>query len=129
MPTYVGDPRTLRLGRVLRRTGLDELPQLINIVRGEMSFVGPRPLRTVVIHGYLAQWPQFVERHRVRPGITGLSQVRAGYTVQPLDRLRYDQLYIQDIRLRNDLAILVQTLWVVARSTLHRSSVQSPLHF
>ncbi len=129
VPTYAGDPRTLWVGRILRRTGLDELPQTINILRGEMSLVGPRPLRTVVIHGYLAQWPQFVERHRVRPGITGLSQVRAGYAVEPLDRLRYDQEYIRTMSARRDLEIMLWTLWVVVRATWRHKSSQSPLHF
>ena len=129
VPTYVGDPRTLWVGRVLRRTGLDELPQTINILRGEMSLVGPRPLRTVVIHGYLAQWPEFVGRHRVRPGITGLSQVRAGYAVEPLERLRHDQEYIGAMSVGRDLEIMLRTLWVVLRATWRHKSGQSPLHF
>lgn len=129
IPTYLGDPRTLRVGRFLRRSGLDELPQLVNILRGEMSFVGPRPLRTVVIHAYLKEMPQFVERHRVRPGITGLSQVRAGYEVKPLERLHYDQLYISDMSLRHDLTIVAQTLRVVARSIVQGDSAPSPMHF
>ncbi len=108
-----GDRRTLRVGRIMRKAALDELPQLLNILRGEMSFVGPRPLRTVVIHEVLQEIPQFAERHRVRPGIAGLSQVRGGYYVTPLQRLRYDRVYVNNAGLRLDITLLLQGLLIV----------------
>lgn len=108
-----GDPRVLAVGRWLRKMALDELPQLVNILRGEMSFVGPRPLRTVVIHEYLQGLPRFSERHRVQPGIAGLSQVRGGYYVTPRQRLRFDRLYVAHMSLRLDLSILLQAALIV----------------
>ncbi len=123
VPALAQDPRILRIGRFLRKTALDELPQLINILRGEMSFVGPRPLRTVVVYDYLQDLPQFAERHRVRPGITGLSQVIGGYYVTPLQRLHFDRIYIRHMRLAFDLQLLLLTvmvLWLRWRSDADR---------
>lgn len=111
-----GDPRILAVGRILRQLALDESPQLINILKGDMSIVGPRPLRTVVVHGYLQQMPEFAMRHRVLPGIAGLSQVVAGYYVTPPDRLACDRQYIDllhTLGLRYDLQILLQAFSVV----------------
>jgi lipopolysaccharide/colanic/teichoic acid biosynthesis glycosyltransferase len=101
------DPRITRFGRFLRRTALDELPQLINIIRGEMSFVGPRPQRVVLVYEDLLTVPGYAERHRVQPGIAGLAQVCGHYWVTPLQRVRYDRLYIKNLSLRLDLELLV----------------------
>ncbi|MDQ4078399.1 MAG: sugar transferase [Chloroflexota bacterium] len=113
IPAREGDERTLLVGRFLRKAALDELPQLINILRGEMSFVGPRPLRTVVIHQYLQTLPQFAERHKVRPGIAGLSQVIGGYYLTPLQRLRFDRIYVRHLSISLDLQILLLALLIV----------------
>jgi len=101
------DERILRGGGLLRKTALDELPQLINILRGEMSFVGPRPQRTVLVHDYLKSLPEYTERHRVRPGLAGLAQVAGDYYLTPRQKLRFDLIYIRHIGLGFDLKLLL----------------------
>ena len=102
----VGDERVLFFGRFLRKTALDELPQLINILLGEMSFVGPRPQRTVLVHEYLQTIPEYAERHRVLPGLAGLAQVAGDYYLTPRQKLRFDRLYILHTNLGFDLKLL-----------------------
>ncbi|MDI7277891.1 MAG: sugar transferase [Anaerolineae bacterium] len=113
IPAREKDQRTLAVGRVLRKTTLDELPQLVNVLRGEMSLVGPRPLRTVVIHGYLRDLPSFAGRHAVLPGVAGLSQVRGGYYISPRQRLRYDLIYVRRASFGLDLRILLEAFLIV----------------
>lgn len=100
------DERVLVIGRVLRKTALDELPQLINILRGEMSFVGPRPQRTVLVRGYLESMPEYAERHAVLPGLAGLAQVVGDYYLTPRQKLRFDRLYIRYRSLGFDLKLI-----------------------
>jgi lipopolysaccharide/colanic/teichoic acid biosynthesis glycosyltransferase len=101
------DPRVTGVGRFLRRTSLDELPQLLNVLRGDMSLVGPRPL-PVVEHALLPDWSG--PRLSVRPGITGLWQV-AGRTLVPFEEmLRLDCRYVSELSWRSDLEILVRTV-------------------
>jgi lipopolysaccharide/colanic/teichoic acid biosynthesis glycosyltransferase len=100
------DERVLWIGRFLRKTALDELPQLINILQGDMSFVGPRPQRTVLVHGYLLAMPEYAERHCVRPGLAGLAQVAGDYYLTPRQKLRFDLLYIRYQSLGYDLKLL-----------------------
>lgn len=100
------DQRVLMFGRLLRKTALDELPQLINILRGEMSFVGPRPQRTVLVRGYLQQMPEYAQRHRVLPGLSGLAQVAGDYYLTPRQKLRFDRLYIRHASLGFDIKLL-----------------------
>jgi len=101
------DGRVLVVGRFLRKTALDELPQLINILSGEMSFVGPRPQRTVLVRGYLESIPEYAERHRVLPGLAGLAQVVGDYYLTPRQKLRFDRLYIQHANLAFDLKLIL----------------------
>lgn len=101
------DGRVLVVGRVLRKTALDELPQLINILLGEMSFVGPRPQRTVLVRGYLEQMPEYAIRHRVLPGLAGLAQVVGDYYLTPRQKLRFDRLYIQHVGLLFDIKLIL----------------------
>lgn len=100
------DERVLIIGRILRKTALDELPQLINILRGEMSFVGPRPQRTVLVRGYLESMPEYAERHAVLPGLAGLAQVVGDYYLTPRQKLRFDRLYIRYCNLGFDLKLI-----------------------
>jgi lipopolysaccharide/colanic/teichoic acid biosynthesis glycosyltransferase len=106
------DPRRTRVGRVLRRWSLDEIPQFWNVVRGEMSIVGPRPeeLRIASLYDDRAS-----ERLRLRPGITGFQQVHCRGTEQFDERLRYDLYYINNQSFFLDLLIILQTLWVVIK--------------
>lgn len=101
------DERILAVGRFLRKTALDELPQLINILWGEMSFVGPRPQRTVLVRGYLEEMPEYAERHRVLPGLAGLAQVAGDYYLTPRQKLRFDRLYIRHRSLGLDLKLII----------------------
>lgn len=100
------DDRVLLIGKVLRKTALDELPQLLNILKGEMSFVGPRPQRTVLVYSYLQQMPAYSERHQVLPGLAGLAQVAGDYYLTPRQKLRFDRLYIRHSNLGFDLKLL-----------------------
>lgn len=88
------DPRVTRVGRILRATRLDELPQLLNVLKGDMSLVGPRPERPVFVEEFARQNPHFRLRELVKPGLTGLAQVMGRYNTTPQDKLRYDLLYI-----------------------------------
>jgi lipopolysaccharide/colanic/teichoic acid biosynthesis glycosyltransferase len=102
-----GDQRVLRTGKLLRKTALDELPQLVNILKGEMSFVGPRPQRTIMVEEYLKVMPEYADRHRVLPGLAGLAQVVGHYYLTPRQKLRFDRIYIQHANLRFDLLLIL----------------------
>lgn len=82
------------IGKFLKKTKLDEVPQLLNVLRGEMNFAGPRPLRPVFLDRYLAEIEHYADRFRVAPGMTGLAQVRGGYFTSARNKLRYDRLYV-----------------------------------
>lgn len=116
IPALKKDKRMLIVGRFLRGSYLDELPQLINILRGEMSFVGPRPLRTVDIYKFMQDLPEFSQRHRVLPGIAGLAQVVKGYYyTSPSERLRLDNIYINYRNLFLDIKIIILAVFVTLR--------------
>jgi lipopolysaccharide/colanic/teichoic acid biosynthesis glycosyltransferase len=120
--TYAGDPRITPLGRWLRRYRADELPQLWNVLRGDMSLVGPRPEPWDVAVSLGAQIPGYHERHRVRPGLTGLCQVSRLYhdfgTVQKSARkFRLDRRYVRATSLGLDLRILLRTVRVLLRGS------------
>jgi hypothetical protein len=98
------------IGRFLKRTKLDEWPQLWNVVKGDMRFMGPRPVRPIFLDRFTAEIPRYRERFRVKPGITGLAQLRGGYYTRPQDKLRYELLYIRNRSALLDLKILLLTL-------------------
>jgi exopolysaccharide biosynthesis polyprenyl glycosylphosphotransferase len=111
-----GDPRITRVGKLLRGSRLDEVPQLLNIVRGEMSFIGPRPERPEFMELLESQIPRFGARLLVKPGLTGWAQVKGGYasTIPEMTRkLEYDLYYIKNRSLRLDLQILANTFVTV----------------
>ena len=111
-----GDPRVTRVGRLLRATRLDEVPQLLNIARGEMSFIGPRPERPEFIHRLEQEIPRFSARLLVKPGLTGWAQVKGGYasTITEMTRkLEYDLYYIKNRSFRLDMQILASTFVAV----------------
>jgi len=116
--TTSNDPRVTKLGRILRKTSLDELPQLINVLKGDMSLVGPRPHVPGMLAGgmlYEQLLPYYFQRHHMRPGITGLAQVNGyrGSTTAPLsaiERLESDLQYIQRWSLWFDIRIIVRTI-------------------
>lgn len=96
----------LKVGQILRKTALDELPQLFNILNGEMSFVGPRPHRSHLVLHYLQEVPGFIDRHRVLPGLAGLAQVAGNASTPPHQKVRYDRIYIDNMSLGFDLKLL-----------------------
>jgi lipopolysaccharide/colanic/teichoic acid biosynthesis glycosyltransferase len=111
-----GDERVTPVGRLLRRIRLDELPQFWNILKGEMSLVGPRPERPEFVGGLVKVVPFYQARHAVRPGITGWAQVRYRYgssVEDALVKLQYDLYYIKHQSVYLELSILVKTLTVV----------------
>jgi lipopolysaccharide/colanic/teichoic acid biosynthesis glycosyltransferase len=120
------DARVTRVGRWLRATAMDELPQLWNILRGDMSFVGPRALMPEEIEAGgaarvpLASVPGYTARHRVRPGLTGLAQVFADRDVPRRQKFRYDLLYIRRQSLALDLRLIALSLWITARGRWER---------
>jgi sugar transferase (PEP-CTERM system associated) len=110
------DDRVTRVGRFIRLTRLDELPQLWNVLRGDMSFVGPRPERPFFVDQLAETIPLYMARHAVKPGITGWAQVkyRYGASVEDaLEKLRYDLYYIKHLSLVFDLTILIDTVKVI----------------
>ena len=118
------DPRVTRVGRLLRATAMDELPQLVNILVGDMSFVGPRPLRPgeVDVRGdgrvlRLDEIPGYHERHGVRPGLTGLTQVFAPRDISRASKFRLDRLYIKRAGFWLDLRLILLSFWITARGT------------
>lgn len=112
----VDDPRITRFGRILRRTRLDELPQLFNVLRGEMAIVGPRPERPYFVRKFAPQVKDYTKRLAFKPGITGLAQVEKGYDSSVGDvnhKLRYDLNYINNWTLWEDIKIIVKTTLVM----------------
>lgn len=107
------DPRVTPAGRWLRSARLDELPQLFNVLKGDMSFVGPRPERPFFVERFSREIPGYRYRLKVKPGITGLAQVLGNYDTDPAGKLKYDLFYIRNYSLLLDLQIILQTLRVV----------------
>lgn len=110
------DPRITRVGKLIRKVRIDEIPQMINVLKGEMSLVGPRPERPYFVEKLAEQIPYYKRRLRVRPGVTGWAQVKHKYDESIEDvktKLKYDLFYIENISLRMDFKILFRTIFVV----------------
>ena len=110
------DLRVTRVGRFLRRYRLDELPQIVNVLKGEMSWIGPRPEAIPLSRWYEAELPFYRYRHIVRPGITGWAQVKQGHVAEVgevLEKLHYDFYYIKNFSFWLDLLILAGTLRII----------------
>ena len=103
------DSRITPVGRVIRAVRLDELPQLFNILKGDMSLVGPRPERTENVHEYVSMLPEFDLRHRVKGGLTGYAQVYGKYNTSPEDKLNMDLIYIENYSILLDIKLLIMT--------------------
>lgn len=106
------DPRVTKIGAFIRKTRIDELPQLWNILVGDMTLVGPRPERPLFTNQFNQEIPGFVERLVVKPGLTGWAQINGGYEISPKDKLELDKYYIKNKSLQMDIKILLRTIVV-----------------
>jgi exopolysaccharide biosynthesis polyprenyl glycosylphosphotransferase len=114
--SFKGDSRVTIFGRILRKTRLDELPQLWNILKGDMSFVGPRPERPVFVERFKKQIPFYTCRFSLRPGLTGWAQIRYPYATSiedTLEKLRYELYYLKNFSPLFDFTIILRTIKVV----------------
>jgi lipopolysaccharide/colanic/teichoic acid biosynthesis glycosyltransferase len=112
----LNDPRVTRIGQFMRKTRLDEIPQLLNVLKGEMSFIGPRPERMAFVERLKETIPFYSTRHLVKPGVTGWAQVCYPYGASDedaLEKLRYDLYYIKNYSIFLDFRIIVDTIRVV----------------
>jgi exopolysaccharide biosynthesis polyprenyl glycosylphosphotransferase len=110
------DDRITPVGKILRKTRMDELPQLFNVFRGEMSLVGPRPERPSIAAEYYKDIPEFKFRLRAKAGLTGLAQIQGKYNTTPRDKLMLDLMYIERYSIWEDIMIIFQTLMVFFKS-------------
>jgi lipopolysaccharide/colanic/teichoic acid biosynthesis glycosyltransferase len=115
------------IGKVLRYLKLDELPQLFNVLKGDMALVGPRPVRLVFLPTLKATIPRYEERFHILPGLTGLAQYRGGYYTTPRNKLRYDLLYIKRQSLWLDIKLLCGTIIALGKRGV-RGMQGAPLH-
>jgi len=106
------DPRKTPFGKFLRATNLDELPQLFNILKGDMSFVGPRPERPVFVEEFKKIIPKYMERHHIRPGLAGWAQLHGGYHMPAEEKIKYDLYYIENWSLLFDIKIVLKYIQI-----------------
>ena len=109
------DPRVTKVGRILRATAMDELPQLLNILKGDMSFVGPRPERPELVEEFTKKFPDFKKRFAVKPGLTGIAQIYGQYDTPPQHKLKYDLLYIKKQSFLLDLKLILLSFYITLR--------------
>ncbi|MCD7034501.1 sugar transferase [Metabacillus sp. GX 13764] len=107
------DPRVTKIGAFIRKTRIDELPQLYNVLKGEMSMIGPRPERPMFTEAFEREIPGFSQRLAVKPGLTGWAQVNGGYDISPKEKLQYDLYYISKMEFLLDLKIIFKTIRVI----------------
>ena len=109
------DDRITPVGKLIRRIHFDELPQIFNILKGDMSLVGPRPERPEIIAEYQKEMPEFVFRTRVKAGVTGFAQIYGKYNTVPYDKLKLDLFYIENYSLWMDLKLILMTIKTVLK--------------
>lgn len=107
------DPRITKIGRFIRKTRIDELPQLVNVLKGEMSFIGPRPERPEFVELFSTSIKNFEERCLVTPGLTGLAQVKGGYDLIPQEKLEFDLRYIKKGSIIMEVSIILKTITII----------------
>ncbi len=110
-----GDSRITPIGRFIRMVRIDELPQLFNILKGDMSFIGPRPERPEIIDKYMEEMPEFAYRMRVKAGLAGYAQVYGKYNTTPYDKLKLDLIYIENYSLWMDIKLMLLTLKILLK--------------
>jgi len=107
------DPRITKVGKFIRATRLDEIPQILNILKGDMSIVGPRPERKVIADEYCKDIPEFAYRLKVRGGLTGYAQIYGKYNTSAYDKLRLDLMYIENYSFMMDIKLIILTLRII----------------
>lgn len=107
------DPRILKVGKFIRKTRIDEIPQLFNILKGDMSIIGPRPERPMFTMQFNEEIDGFINRLLVKPGLTGLAQVNGGYEITPEEKYKWDMKYISKRNIICDLKIIIKTIGIV----------------
>ena len=112
-PAVDNDPRITKIGKFIRATRIDELPQILNILKGDMSIVGPRPERVEHMEEFSRDIPEFDFRLKVKGGLTGYAQVYGKYNTSPYDKLRLDLMYIENYSLLLDLKLILMTVRIV----------------
>ena len=115
IPAKGRDPRITKTGRIIRATRIDELPQIINIIKGDMSIVGPRPERVEHVKKYTEEIPEFQYRQKVKGGLTGYAQIYGKYNTSAYDKLRLDLMYIENYSLILDIKLILMTLQIMLR--------------
>jgi lipopolysaccharide/colanic/teichoic acid biosynthesis glycosyltransferase len=120
------DPRITRVGRLLRATALDELPQLWNIFKGDMSFVGPRPERPEFVERFRSEIHEYTRRFVVRPGLTGIAQIFAQYDSPPRRKLRYDLLYLRRQGFWLDFKLILLSFFITLRAKWEHRGTKFP---
>ena len=107
------DNRITPIGKLIRKCRIDELPQLFNILKGDMSFIGPRPERPEIIEQYMEVMPEFAYRMKVKAGLAGFAQVYGKYNTSPYDKLKLDLTYIENYSLWMDIKLMLLTLKIL----------------
>lgn len=107
------DSRITKVGRFIRKTRIDELPQIFNVLKGDMSIIGPRPERQIFVEEFVKYIPDFPKRLEVKPGLTGWAQVNGGYEIIPEEKLRLDLFYIENRRFLLDVKIVLRTIQII----------------
>jgi len=115
-----GDPYITPVGAVLRRLKIDELPQLLNVIKGDMNFIGPRPIRPIFYDYFLESLPHFGDKFTIKPGLTGLAQVMGDYQTPVIDKLRYEIFYNTHKNIFLDLKIIVLTIKLLIENIFAR---------
>ena len=109
------DPRITRIGRIMRKAALDEIPQLLNIFKGDMSWVGPRPERPEFVRQFVEEIPGYADRHCIRPGLTGAAQVYGRYYTEAAGKLTYDLYYVRNRSLWLDFRLFTNSWLITAK--------------
>lgn len=107
------DSRVTKVGKFIRKTRIDEIPQLFNILKGDMSVIGPRPERPIFATEFHNEIPGFIDRLEVKPGLTGWAQVNGGYDLSPSEKLELDMYYINNRSVKMDMIILLKTIKII----------------
>ena len=115
IPATQGDPRITKVGRIIRATRIDELPQILNILKGDMSIVGPRPERLEHVEEYSRELPEFAYRLKVKGGLTGYAQIYGKYNTSAYDKLRLDLMYIENYSLLLDIKLILMTIRIMLK--------------